>query len=67
MSKRFVRVNKNLCASCGACSKECPRDAINIFRGCYAAVDEKLCVGCGLCARTCPAGCIEIILVEEDS
>ena len=58
--KRFADVNKNFCVSCGACVKECPREAINIFRGCYAVVDKNLCVGCGLCSRTCPAGCIEI-------
>jgi len=60
MSKKFAEVNKNFCVSCGACAQECPREAINIFRGCYAAVNKDLCVGCGICSRTCPAGCIEI-------
>lgn len=58
--KRFAEVNKNSCASCGACAEACPKGAIEILRGCYAVVDKNSCVGCGLCSRTCPAGCIEI-------
>jgi len=58
--KRFAEVNKKFCVSCGACARECPKGAIEIFRGCYAAVNKDLCVGCGICSRICPAGCIEI-------
>ncbi|MBR1486482.1 MAG: 4Fe-4S binding protein [Synergistaceae bacterium] len=58
--KRFAEVNKKICVSCGACAKECPRGAIEIWRGCYAVVNKDLCVGYGLCSRICPAGCIEI-------
>lgn len=58
MTKKLAKVNIDRCASCGACTKVCPRSALSVWKGCYAAVDEKLCVGCGLCSRTCPAGCI---------
>lgn len=58
--KKLALVNQNICVACGACMKACPREAISIYRGCYAMVDESKCVGCGLCSKTCPAGCIII-------
>ena len=42
-------------------TKECPRDAIHIYRGCYALVDEAACIGCKKCAKVCPADCIAIL------
>ena len=63
--KRFAEVNKARCVSCGACANECPKEAITIWRGCYAVVDVNVCVGCGVCSRTCPAGCIEMRLCDE--
>jgi len=59
-SKKYASVNQNRCVACGACSKECPRNAIQIFKGCFAQVDSDLCVGCGRCANVCPAGCITV-------
>ncbi|MBQ7544161.1 MAG: 4Fe-4S binding protein [Synergistaceae bacterium] len=64
MAKRLASVNRDLCVSCGACTNVCPRDAISIFKGCYAVVNEALCVGCGLCTKTCPADVIEVIARE---
>ena len=57
--KKLAFVDKNICVACGVCRKVCPRGAISIYRGCYAAVEAGKCVGCGLCAKACPAGCIE--------
>ena len=56
--KKLAFVDKNICVACGVCMKACPKGAISIYRGCYAAMDEAKCVGCGLCAKACPAGCI---------
>ena len=58
LSKKYAKVDKGICAACGACTKECPKSAISIWKGCYAAVDELVCIGCGKCAKICPAGCI---------
>jgi ferredoxin len=58
--KKCAVPDKDICVSCGACRKVCPRDAISIWKGCYAVVDKERCVGCGICAKTCPAGCMEI-------
>lgn len=59
--KRNASVKKDRCAACGACIRVCPKDAICVYRGCYAVVEETQCVGCGLCAKTCPAGCIRVV------
>ena len=56
--KKLAFVDRKTCVACGACMKACPKGAISIYRGCYAAVDEAKCVGCGLCAKDCPAGCV---------
>jgi len=58
--KKLAFVDQKICVACGACMKACPRNAISIYRGCYAVVEASKCVGCSLCAKTCPAGCIEV-------
>ena len=58
--KRYAVVDKNICAACGVCLKNCRKDALTIYRGCFAQVDTAKCVGCGLCAKSCPAGCITV-------
>lgn len=58
--KKLASVDQKTCAACGVCMNVCPKSAVSIDRGCYAAVDAVKCVGCGLCARACPAGCITV-------
>ena len=58
--KKLAFVDQKTCVACGVCMKACPKGAVSIDRGCYAAVGEAKCVGCGLCAKACPAGCIMI-------
>ncbi|WP_033151654.1 4Fe-4S binding protein [Pseudobutyrivibrio ruminis] len=60
MAKKKASVNVASCVACGVCRLQCPRQAISIYKGCYAIVDENLCVGCGLCAKACPASVIEV-------
>lgn len=62
--KKYASPNRSICVACGACTKECPREAISIWKGCYAKVNADLCVGCGKCAKICPADCIELIARE---
>ena len=66
-SKKYVRVDKERCVACGACVKECPGQAIMIWKGCYAKSDESICVGCGKCDLICPAGSIEILQREDNN
>lgn len=58
--KKTAEVDRKRCVACGACTESCPRGAVSVWRGCYAAVDPARCVGCGLCAGACPAGSITI-------
>ena len=58
--RKTAVIDKNICVACGACAKACPKEAISVYRGCYARADAEKCVGCGLCAKTCPAGCITV-------
>ena len=58
--KKLAVVDQRICVACGSCIPACPRNAISVFRGCYAVAAEERCVGCGLCAKACPAGCIGI-------
>ncbi len=59
-SKRYALPDRERCVACGACANECPRDAIEIRRGCFAVIDPALCVGCGRCAGVCPTDCIAL-------
>lgn len=65
MSKRLAKINKDYCAACGACTKVCPKGAISIYKGCYAAINAKLCLGCGMCSKECPAQAIAIETLGE--
>ena len=56
--KKLAVPDKKICVACGVCVKSCRKEAITVYKGCYAQVEEAKCVGCGLCARSCPAGCI---------
>ena len=58
--KKLAVPDQKICVACGVCMKTCRKNAISIYKGCYAQVDNTKCVGCGLCAKACPAGCIVI-------
>lgn len=60
MAKRLAEIKRERCVACGECVYACPRGAVTIVNGCYAAVDSTLCLGCGLCEKNCPAACILI-------
>lgn len=67
--KRFIEVNTKDCVCCGACEKVCPKNAIFMYKGCFAKVDRTKCVGCGICAKICPTNSLSVkveeILSEE--
>ena len=58
--KRKAVPDRKTCVACGVCLKACRKEAISIYKGCFAQVDDEKCVGCGLCAKACPAGCIAL-------
>ncbi len=61
MAKRLANVDVSICVACGVCSLQCPKEAIAIYKGCYAVVASDKCFGCGLCAKACPANAINIV------
>ena len=56
-----IRVKKNMCISCGLCSKYCEM-GIDVRSYAQAGVDftRASCVGCGLCAEVCPRGVLRL-------
>lgn len=48
MAKYKAQSEQDRCVACGVCVKVCPKDAVSIYRGCYAVVNEDLCIGCGI-------------------
>ncbi|WP_415931044.1 ATP-binding protein [Zhenpiania hominis] len=64
MAKQYATVNQKLCVSCGACQNICPKEAISVWRGCYAESVPEACVGCGLCVKVCPANAITLTARE---
>ena len=56
--KKLAVPDQKICVACGVRMSACRKNAISIYKGCFALVEEEKCVGCGLCARSCPAGCI---------
>ncbi len=62
-----VKIDAELCKSCGLCVEFCPRNALEVSdetnaRGYHPVVlrDEEACTGCGICALVCPSVCIEV-------
>jgi ferredoxin len=44
------------CIACGACSGECPVEAIS--EGDIYKIDASACTDCGACVDVCPTGAI---------
>ena len=63
--KKLAVPNKKVCVACGVCLKACRKEAISIYKGCFAQVNAEVCVGYGLCAKACPAGCISVVERSE--
>ena len=45
------------CVSCGACTSDCPVDAISAGDSQYV-IDAGACVDCGACVGSCPVDAI---------
>ncbi len=61
LGRYHIRVKRDMCISCGMCSKYCE---MGIDVRAYAQANESFtrasCVGCGLCAEVCPRGVLRL-------
>jgi coenzyme F420-reducing hydrogenase delta subunit/ferredoxin len=61
-----VKVDKDLCISCGNCVFVCPYHAPRLESEAGISVDLDACKGCGLCVAMCPAFALELEHWEKD-
>lgn len=59
-------IEKDACASCGLCIKNCAHSAIKFDKNKKADIDYSKCVGCGQCIAMCMYGAA-IASLDEDS
>ncbi len=56
-----VTVKKNMCISCGLCSKYCEMGIdVRSYAQANTSFTRASCVGCGLCAEVCPRGVLKL-------
>jgi ferredoxin len=55
--ERMLRIRKEFCVGCGACTRVCPTGAISLEAG-TAEIDQAKCTLCYSCIQTCPRGAI---------
>ncbi|PKK89442.1 MAG: 4Fe-4S ferredoxin [Candidatus Wallbacteria bacterium HGW-Wallbacteria-1] len=60
-----IRVNRNLCISCGSCEKSCPTNVMSSYMR-----DDRIkpdCFSCGTCIEVCPAGAVAFCRNSNES
>ncbi len=60
----IAKIDKDLCAWCGACAEACPFDAVSMIKDekkDRAAINNSVCKGCGMCLPVCPTDAINLI------
>ena len=58
MIRKIIRIDKEKCNGCGACTDACHEGAIDIINGKAELVREHFCDGLGDCLPECPTGAI---------
>jgi len=59
-----VKVDREKCRGCGACTGVCFVNAISLEGG--KALISSECRGCGRCAESCPNGAISVTIADSD-
>lgn len=55
----MIKINPEVCNSCGACVGVCPVNALTLDYG-ILKVDKDKCINCGACEKMCPVGAISL-------
>lgn len=56
-----IKINIELCNSCGTCAKNCPSKALKHDKEKIPVLIETECMGCGECLAVCPKKAIEMV------
>ncbi|HVJ48619.1 FAD-binding protein [Desulfitobacterium sp.] len=54
-----VNIDKSKCIGCGACTVECPVEALELVDG-IVEVNAEKCTNCGSCVKVCPADALSL-------
>lgn len=49
-----IKINPDICKSCGICAKLCPTTAIRGEKKVPYEIDQSKCLKCGACIEKCP-------------
>ncbi|MBR4421477.1 MAG: 4Fe-4S binding protein [Erysipelotrichaceae bacterium] len=49
-----VKVDRDVCIGCGACTGVCPTESLSLDDEGKSVCNEETCVDCGACVATCP-------------
>ena len=49
-----IKINPDICKSCGICAKLCPTTAIRGEKKVPYEIDQSKCLKCGACVEKCP-------------
>ncbi|MBK7918728.1 MAG: 4Fe-4S binding protein [Chloroflexi bacterium] len=60
----FAEVDAALCNGCGACTRRCQMDAVEMVAE-TAVLNLDRCIGCGLCVSTCPTKALALVRKPE--
>ena len=55
----FLRVDKEKCTSCGACSDVCPASLITVGDDGPQESGSRICISCGHCVAVCPVDALD--------
>ena len=64
-SRFQVKLNEELCTSCGTCESRCQFQAISVEE--IASIDHNRCFGCGNCVTSCPSNAISLLKKEKEN
>ena len=54
----MIKIYKDVCDFCSACSSVCPVDCITVKEQ-DLIIDELTCIDCDLCVKICPVEALE--------
>jgi len=60
-----IEIRRDLCTTCGRCSKICPGSLIKLKEGKAVIPRPERCWGCVSCIKECPAEAIALFLGED--